>query len=142
VAIGGYLPTLKKFPVLRDIQPDDWDFLVTVAVVFAGLEGLLSIGLSEPREREMWDVVLAALKKWNANCEAAFSDCQQFFYDSIGRHEEAGTDSLFVAADALGFWVVCQGLRRELESNDEMQLARGIGYASFLSVRDWWKNSN
>lgn len=138
MAIGSFQPMSEKFDFLKTVQLDDWDYFVTVAVFFIGISRLNRIRISQRRRDELVEIAATHLLEWDRNSVAGFEDCQKFFDPEFDRLSASGHDPRFVAADALGLWIVWNLLKRKPSSELECGLVRAIGGMSVHSVFDWW----
>jgi hypothetical protein len=135
---ASYLPLVERFPLLQAAPPEQWDFFVTVAGVFIAATRLNNLGLSEPRKNHLMDKVASDLNEWNGDGIRAFEDCKALFDREYDRLTEVGHDAQFVAADALGIWIVWNLIGRRPTSEEEIGLVRAIGATTTHAFFGWW----
>ncbi len=139
MAVSSLMPLSERFHFLEEIQPDDWDFFVTVATVFMGATRLDNLRLNEGREDKLMALVASRLSEWNKDGIDSFEDCKAFFTSAFDSLTNAGYDSRFVASDSVGKWIVWNVLRRAPQSDEERLLVRAIGGIVTHAVFDWWE---
>lgn len=102
-AIGLYVPFTEKFTTL-EISPDDWDFFVTVGMVY----GIVTHSrAAHPGERTFEKAVFTELHGMSSDGLRALQDCRQFVDDRIG--PEAKWDDMVAT---VGLWVLWNLLKR------------------------------
>ncbi len=138
-AAGSYLPLLDRFPVLQTCPPERWDFFVTVAGVFIAATRLNNLSLPESRENRLMDKVASDLNKWSSDGIRAFEDCKTLFDREYDCLVAVGHDSQFVAADAIGAWIVWNSLGRQPTTAEEISLVRAAGGLTIHAFHIWWK---
>lgn len=133
-AISSYIPTLESFSILKNVQSEDWDFLVTIAGVFIGATRLNNLELGEEREIALMEIVSRHLIEWNSQKAAlGFEDCKIFF-DKFHN----SFDPQFAAANTIGAWVVWNLLDHPPTSEEEEKLAGALGSLVVHSFFRWW----
>jgi hypothetical protein len=138
-AASAFMPLRRRFSLLKTVEESQWDFFATVAGVFIASTRLSNLRLGEGREQELMDTVGARLNQWDAkNGIRAFEDCKSFFDRNFVALTNAGHESQFVAADAVGLWIVWNILERAPDTNDERRLVRVIGAMIVHAFFDWW----
>ena len=58
-----FTPLLKRFPILRPVKLEHWDFILTVAGVFIAATRLNNLHLEEAREDSLMEVVAERLDR-------------------------------------------------------------------------------
>ncbi len=137
-ATSSYVPLLDRFPVLRAAPLEQWDFFVTIAGVFTAITRLNNLGLPENRENYLTDRVASDLNEWCRDGIRAFEDCKALFEREYDRLTAIGHDAQFVAADALGLWIVWNALGRRPVTDEEIGLGRSIGASTTHAFFRWW----
>jgi hypothetical protein len=132
---------LKQFSLLKTVSKDHWYFIVTVANVFIAATRLRNLRLGEIREEELMNTVSQRLIQWDAkNGMRAFEDCKSFFERTFDTLTKARHEPQFVAADAIGAWIVWNVLGRAPDfGDDELRLVRAVGVMTVHTFFDWWK---
>jgi len=73
---------------------------------------LNNLRLGDTREDNLMEVVAKRLNEWKPDGIRGFEDCKGLFEREFDRLERAGHDPQFVAADAVGQWIVWNVLGR------------------------------
>ncbi|HXH24685.1 MAG TPA: hypothetical protein VNI78_05510 [Vicinamibacterales bacterium] len=137
-AVSMFTPLLDRFPSLRDVDTEQWDFILTVAGVFMAASRLNNLRLGNAREERLMEIVAADLNRWNADGIRGFEDCKGLFEREFDRLTAAGHEPRFVAADAVGTWIVWNVLGRSPQTDEECQLVRATGALVTHAFFDWW----
>ncbi len=137
-AEGMYNPLLERFPFLRHVDIDHWNFILTVASVFMAATRLNNLRLSDDREDKLMEVVTTRLDKWKPDGSHGFEDCKVMFETEFDRLTRAGHESRFVASDAVGVWIVLNLLGRPPQTDSECTLVRAVGGMVTIAFFDWW----
>jgi hypothetical protein len=138
-AMGIFLPLSEKFPVLREVDMEHWNFIVTVAGVFmAGLH-LRNAHIGDAREEQLMTTISESLDEWDADGDRGFKDCQQLYESEYDRLAAAGHTPQFLASDAVGKWIVWNALGRAPRTKEECMLVRAVGIMVTEAFLDWWK---
>jgi hypothetical protein len=56
-AMTSYQPWVNRFPVLRKVDAEHWDFIVTIATVFMAATRLRNLCLGDDREEALMELV-------------------------------------------------------------------------------------
>ena len=128
---------LDEYPVLKQVDPTQWDFFVTVGAVFIAISRLANF-VPEERTNRLTETVAENLDQWSKYGLGAFEDCKAFFERTHDGLSQDGTDPTFIASDALGSWIVWNVLERRPELED-MKLAHVIGAMTIHTFYNWWK---
>jgi hypothetical protein len=139
-AIGMFTPLLNDFAVLREVDVKHWDFVVTVAGVFMAATRLNNLRLSDARKEKLMEVVAKDLAAWDPDGIRAFENCKGLFESEFDRLTAAGHESRFIAADAVGQWIVLNVLKRAPQTEQECMLVRATGAMVTHDFFDWWKS--
>jgi hypothetical protein len=137
-AVGSFTPSLARFPILGRVNPQRWDFFMTIAGVFMANTRLNNLRLDERREDALMEVVAARLAEWDRDGDQAFEDCKQLFEEEFDRLQNDGHDPRFIASDAVGIWIVLNILGHDPGTDEEAALVRGVGALATSSFFSWW----
>ena len=137
-AVGMFIPLLERFPSLRDVDTEQWDFVLTVAGVFMAASRLNNLRLDDTREDRLMGIVADDLKGWKPDGIRGFEDCKRLFEQEFDRLTAARHESRFVAADAVGTWIVWNVLGHGPKTDEECELARATGGLITHAFFDWW----
>jgi hypothetical protein len=83
-------------------------------------------------------IVADDLNQWQPDGIRGFENCKGLFEREFHRLTAAGHESRFVAADAVGIWIVLNVLSRAPKTDEECQLARATGTLATHGFFDWW----
>ncbi len=78
-ATSMFVPHLDKFPFLREVDVEHWDFILTVAGVFMAASRLNSLRLGDIRQESLMETVAESLVEWNPDGIRGFEDCMDLF---------------------------------------------------------------
>jgi hypothetical protein len=137
-AVAMYEPLSERFALLRDIDPDNWDFFATVAGVFIAATRLNNLGIADTREERLMEVVARIFAEWNSDAIRAFEDCRDLFDREFDRLSSVAYDPQFLALDALGIWITWNLLGHQPRTNDEVAFVRAAGTMVTHTFYDWW----
>lgn len=136
-----FVPMLDQFPLLRNVKPDQWDFVVTIASVVIAATSLRNLKKDDTQEEEVMDIVARGLTGWDQqNGLRGFEDCKAMFERTFDGLTNAHADPRFIASDALGWWIVWNLLGREPKGDEELRLVRTIGGATVHTFFSWWSD--
>jgi hypothetical protein len=137
-AVVMFTPLLDRFPILREVDTEHWDFILAVAGVFMAATRLNNLRLEDAREEKLMAVVAERLSEWKPDGIRAFEDCKGLFEKEFDRLNAAGHDPRFVASDAVGKWIVWNVLGRPPATDEECMLVRSAGALVTHAFFDWW----
>ena len=137
-AVGTFTPLLDRFPILRQVETEHWDFILTVAGVFMAATRLNNLRLGDAREEKLMELVAQHLNEWKPDGIRGFEDCKGLFEKEFDRLNAADHDPRFVASDAVGKWIVWNVLGRPPETDEECNLVRSAGALATHAFFDWW----
>jgi hypothetical protein len=147
-AASAFGPALKEFSILRSIyngcgnQADfvgRFEFMMTIACVYAAIQGLRKVDIEENRTRAVIDRLELRLLEWNAtDSVSAFEDCKNFVIKEYAELAKAGYDRNYAAPDAIGSWVVSNILPAPPSSEEERRLIRSVGTVITQKFGNWW----
>jgi hypothetical protein len=127
-AVTMFLPMLAQHPLLKKVDPEQWNFLITIAGVFMAATRLQNLQLGDDRKRELMDVVARGLADWSPkNGIRVFEDCKAMFEGNFDALTSIQHEPRFIASDAIGMWIVWNLLQSPSEAEEERKLARAAG---------------
>lgn len=100
--ISTFVPLLDRYSVLRDVDVEHWDLIITVAGVFITATRLNNFGLEPSREEDLMKIVASRLEEWDRDGIRAFEDCKNLFDQEYDRLAATDYERAFLASDALG----------------------------------------
>jgi hypothetical protein len=138
-ATTSFVPMLDQFPFLRNVTPDHWDFVLTVASVFIAATRLKNLRMESIREENLMEIVAHGLSDWDSkNGIRGFEDCKAFFERTNDVLTNAHADTSFIAADSLGGWIIWNLLGRAPQGEEELKPVRAIGGTTVDTFFSWW----
>jgi hypothetical protein len=137
-----FVPMLDQFPLLRDVKPDQWDFVVTIASVFIAATRLRNLKTEGASEEKLMEMVAHGLADWDQkNGIRGFEDCKAIYERTFDALTNSHADPRFIASDALGWWTVWNLLGREPKGEEDLRLVRTIGGATVHTFFSWWEGA-
>jgi hypothetical protein len=140
LAIGSYTQFLDKYAVIDQIDPKQWDFVITIAGVFIAVSQLNHENISDSDKDVLLDKIKSVAVEMYPDFVEACEDCRKFVdrtYDGLVKEYQGNEQFLF--SDALGTWVVWNLFEHASSSGDERKLIRSIGVFLIHSFFSWWK---
>jgi hypothetical protein len=137
-AVSMFTPLLDQFSILRRVDVEHWDFILTVAGVFVATIRVAHLDLEEDRAEELLEVVFESLIKWNSDGKRALDDCYQLFGSEFNRLNEVGHEKRFLVSDAVGIWIVLNVLGKQPQTEEDCRLVRASGTMVTHSFSGWW----
>jgi hypothetical protein len=135
-----YVPMLHQFPLLRNVNPDQWDFVVTIASIFIAATRLRNLQKEDTPEEKLMEIVALGLADWDQkNGVRGFEDCKTMYKRTFDALTNAHADPRFITSDALGWWTVWNLFGREPKGEEELRLVRTIGGATVHAFFSWWE---
>jgi hypothetical protein len=102
-AVTMFLPMLDQHPLLKKANPEQWDFLLTVAGVFIAATRLQNLHLRDDRQRELMEVVADGLTDLSPeNGIRGFEDCKAMFERTFDALTKIQREPRFIASDSIG----------------------------------------
>jgi hypothetical protein len=127
-AVTMFVPMVDQHPLLKKVNLEQWDFVLTIAGVFMGATRLQNLQLRDDRQRELMEVVSHSLTDWSPkNGIRGFEDCKKMFERNFDALTSIQHEPRFIASDAIGMWIVWNLLQRPPEAEEERRLVRAIG---------------
>lgn len=137
-AVGMFTTLIDRFPILRQIDVEHSDFILTVASVFMAATRLNNLRLSDDHEERLMEVVAERLEQWKPDGIRGFEDCKELFESEFDRLTKAMHEPCFVASDAVGKWIVLNILGRLPQTDEECLIVRAAGGMVTHAFFDWW----
>lgn len=138
-AISQFVPLLDHCPALRQVKPEQWDFIGTIAGVFVAVTRLhTNDHIEEGRKVHMMEVIQSEMIKYDADALRAFIDCKKLFEQVHTRLTDAGENPRFIGTDSLGNWIVLNLLGQLPEREIGGQLIRVAGGIVVHNLSEYW----
>lgn len=137
-AVGIFSALTDRFPILRQVDLEQWDFVLTVAGVFMAATRLNNLRLDGAREDALMEIVADSLSRWKSEAIRGFEDCKELFESEFDRLTAARHESRFVVSDSVGNWIVWNVLGHPPQTDEECLLVRTIGITVTHNFFDWW----
>ena len=140
-ATAAYRSVGKRFEVVHSIPIERWDWVLTIAGVFAAATRVNQIGLSGACIDSLMRIVVRNLNSWRLEGTAAFEDCTAFFdrtVNSLEKDRGYRHQPELVGCNALGWWIVWNLVGHAPESEQDQNLARVLGMLVTHSFYGWW----
>lgn len=134
-----FLPLLEKYPILRDVDVEQFDFFVTIAGVFMASSVLNCSKIEESREDKLMEIVADELLKFDSDGIRAFEDCKVFYESEYDRLSALGHESKFLASDSVGKWIIWNIFGQAPQTQDECELVRATGAMVVHAFFNWWQ---
>jgi hypothetical protein len=136
-----FVPMVDQFPLLRNVKPDQWDFVVTIAGVFMAATRLRNLKKGDAREEKLMEIIARGLDDLDLkNGIRGFEDCKAMYERAFDGLTNAHTDPRYISSDALGWWIVWNLLGREPKGEEELRVVRTIGGATVHTFFSWWSD--
>jgi hypothetical protein len=134
-----FVPMLDHHPLLKKVNLEQWDFVLTIAGVFTAATRLQKLKLRDDRKQELMDVVAYDLAHWSPkNGIRGFEDCKTMFERNFDALTSIQHEPRFIASDAIGMWIVWNLLQRPPEAEEERKLVRAVGVSVVHAFFSWW----
>lgn len=62
VVVGSYVQFCERFPIGTNVEPEEWDWVLTVGAVFVGAVGLTGLTIEESAKEDLMELIIADLK--------------------------------------------------------------------------------
>jgi hypothetical protein len=137
-AVASYSTLRKRYPDLSRLDLDSWDFLMTVAGLYAAITRLRA-KLEPEHTRPYIPLLEAEISAWDRlNGLRALADCDGFVNRGLPDEvPDSRQEREALLSYALGMWVLWN-LYQCQPPGDQRELAQAIGGLMFLSFADWW----
>ena len=117
----------RERSVLDSVDSDHWDFIVTVAGVFAAMSGIMAMQLPEEELAPIVETIQISFLEWKPEARSIFEDCKSAVAGTIQRNTASGLDSDEWYPIVLGCWIIEQVLGQEPQSDKERAWAKVVG---------------
>jgi hypothetical protein len=132
---------LAQHPLLKKVNPEQWNFLLTIAGVFMAATRLQDLQLGDDRKQALMDVVARDLADLSPkNGIRCFEDCKAMFEGNFHTLTSIQHEPRFIASDAIGMWIVWNLLQRPPDAEEERKLARAAGVLVVHNFFSWWSD--
>jgi len=142
LAVSSLKEFIDKYPIIGQIKPEHWDFVLTIAGIFVGVSQLNNENIPNRTKDLILDKVTnAAIEIYDDSIDAC-DDCRNFVdrtYDGLAKEADYQNNKQFLFADSLGAWVVWNLFGHASSNEDERKLVRTIGAFLVHSFISWWK---
>lgn len=142
LAVNSYTQFLDRNPIIEEIKPEHWDFILTIAGIFVAVSQLNHKNIPEQEKDAILDTVTSAGIEIYSDSTEACEDCRDFVdrtYDGLAKEKEYKDNPKFLFSDSLGTWVVWNLFGHEASNEDERNLIRILGGFLVHSFISWWK---
>jgi hypothetical protein len=135
--VASYSSFVEQFPFLSEVSDDDWDFYLIVGLAFGATLKTQDLNIDALQRDKLKESILSALIEWKSDGEAAFFDCETLFRKT---HQKlTNYNSQYPTADALGYWIVFNLLKRPPQQENEKEFMRTAGLWSLGVLGSFWK---
>lgn len=137
-AVTMFTPLLDRFPILKQVDAEHFDFILTVASVFMAATRLNNLRLDDARQETLMELVTSRLEQWKPDGIRGFEDCKELFESEFDQLTRAGHEPDFVASDAVGKWIVWNIFGQPPQTNEDCMIVRTTGGMVTHAFFDWW----
>jgi hypothetical protein len=137
-----YTQFLDKYPIVKQIKPEHWDFVLTIAGIFVAVSQLNHENISDQDKDEILNSVTKAAIEIYPDSIDVCEDCRNFVdrtYDGLAKAKEYRDNPQFLFSDCIGSWVVWNLFGHSPSNEDEKNLIRILGGFLVHSFISWWK---
>jgi hypothetical protein len=109
LAVSSYGRFCDEYPLLREVSPDHWDFVLTIAGIFVAVSKLSHDDTPETVKDTILTTVTNAALEVYPDCLEASENCADFVdrtYDGLSESQEYLERPEFLFSDSLGAWMV------------------------------------
>ncbi len=142
LALTSYTEFLGKYPIVGQIKPEHWDFVLTIGGIFAAVSQLNHENIPEQNKDAILDTVTKAATEIYPDSIDACEDCGKFIdrtYEGLAKEKEYKNNPQFLLSDSLGAWVAWNLFGHAPSNGDERKLIRILGGFLIHSFISWWK---
>lgn len=142
LAVSSYTNFLDKYPIIGQIKPEHWDFVLTIAGIFVAVSQLNHESIPKQDKDTILDSLTNAAIKIYPDSIDACDDCRNFVdrtYDELTKEKEYQSNPQFLFSDSLGVWVVWNLFGHASSNENERKLIRVLGGFFVHSFISWWK---
>ena len=138
-AISSNSNLIDRYTIIRNVEPEHWDFIISVAGIFAAISRLNHEDIIREDKKDLLDEITnAAIDKYPDYIEAC-KNCKDFVDKNykILKESRKGQE-YFSFSDSLGFWIVWNLFGHFPEQQDEANLVRPLGFLVVHAFFSWW----
>lgn len=142
LAVDSYTEFLDKYPIIEKINPEHWDFVLTIAGIFVAVSQLNHENIPEQTKDTLLDSVTNSAIEIYPDSIDACEDCRNFvdrIYDGLAKEKNYQNNPQFLFSDSLGSWIVWNLFGHAPLNEDEGKLVRTLGAFLVHSFISWWK---
>lgn len=138
LAVSSFTKFLDSHEELKAVDPQEWDFFVTVAGISVGLMSLVDKVTDESEYNRLTRILSTKIKEWDNRGEHALSDLMA----RMAKHRE---DMMNLPSDEftkmwavmLSSWCLIN-LNLEVPKNQPSKLMIELGMLLIVSFQVWW----
>lgn len=142
LAVNSYITFLDRYSIIKQIKPEQWDFVITIAGTFLAVSQLNHESITENEKDKLIDTITKSAISIYPDFIEASEDCRLFVdrtYDGLAELKEYQNDKSFLFSDALGGWVIWNLFGHSPVNEDENTLVRVTGVFIVHTFISWWK---
>ncbi len=140
LAISSYKEFLDNYDELKVVDPNEWDFFVTVAGISVGLIGLADKIMNEFEYKRLTKILSSKIAEWDNRGEHALGDLMSRM---AKYHEKMMSlpDDEFTKmwASIISSWCLVN-LELEVSKNQPSNLMMELGMLLIISFHGWWND--
>lgn len=139
LAVSSLKKFMERHPKLSNINPDDWDFFVTVAAITYALMGLANNVPKKSKYTQLSKIIAQDMRRWNQDAEYTGADLMKTLQKARmnGQHL-SNEEATKLLAICLGSWCMVN-FNLSLPREEPDPLATELGMIIIHSFADWWK---
>lgn len=138
LAVSSFTKFLDSHSELKNVDPKEWDFFVTVAGISVGLMALSDKVRNTSEYNRLTTILSAEIVKWDKRGEFALSDLvavmTKYREEMMHLPPDEATKML---ATMIGGWCLAN-LKLELPRERPSKLMTELGMFLIISFHDWW----
>jgi hypothetical protein len=140
LAVSSFTKFLDSHSELKNVDPKEWDFFVTVAGISVGLTGLSEKVRNTTEYNRLTKILSAKIVKWNKQGELALSDLVTVmtrYREEMMRLPPDEFTKMWAAV--IGAWCLAN-LKLEVPREQPSKLMTELGMLLIVSFHDWWSS--
>lgn len=118
---------------------ENWDFVLTIAGVTMAFARLRQYRRPPAQDEKLAEIIFGRLDEMYPDGSRAVLDCTDLFHSEYHRLAKAGHGPSLSAYDAVGIWIVWNGLGRKPQTEEECRLVRVTGQSVTTVTWDYWE---
>jgi hypothetical protein len=142
LAVSSFKEFVDNYPIVGQIKPEHWDFVLTIAGIVVGVSQINNENIPDQTIDTILENVSVAAIEIYTNSIDACDDCRNFVdrtYDRLAKEADCQNNKQYLFADSLGAWVVWNLFGHAPLNEDERKLVRIVGVFLVHSFISWWK---